>query len=127
MTSTVARLRERCALGRSMRIAAVVGTALTAINQGDVLMHGPRDAALVWRMALNFLVPFLVATYSAFRTGAHMRWSGHEGSRTAPRLATPQAEPGSAKPGATARERVASGRHERSAGNTRHLQDEEER
>jgi hypothetical protein len=43
----------------------VVGTLLTAINQGDVLLAGAVTAGVAAKCALNFVVPFLVATVSA--------------------------------------------------------------
>ena len=46
----------------SLRIAAVVGTVLNIINQGDaLLMHGP----VSWRkIALTYIVPYCVSTYA---------------------------------------------------------------
>ncbi|HEV8439317.1 MAG TPA: nitrate/nitrite transporter NrtS [Methylomirabilota bacterium] len=61
----------RCALHhapmltRSLVIAALVGTILVAINQGDLLVAGPWPAALAWKVPLTYLVPFLVATSGA--------------------------------------------------------------
>jgi hypothetical protein len=48
-------------LRRTLRIALVVGTILTAINQADVIAGG--DATLVtWiKTAANFCVPFVVS------------------------------------------------------------------
>lgn len=48
-------------LRRTSSIALAVGTILTAINQGDVILGG--DAAtLTWvKAALNYCVPFVVA------------------------------------------------------------------
>ena len=57
----------RAVVWRAARIALVVGTILTLINQGGALVHGPYDTVFAGRMFLNFLVPFLVATYSASR------------------------------------------------------------
>jgi len=52
---------------RSLRIAAVVGSILNLINQGDALF----DATAVnwWKFCLTYLVPYLVSTYGvvAFR------------------------------------------------------------
>ncbi len=61
----------RCALRhpplvkRSLGIAAVVGTVLLAINQGDVLLSPQWPAALAWKVPLTYLVPYLVATWGA--------------------------------------------------------------
>lgn len=47
-----------------MRIATVVGITLNLINQGNAIFHGFQGLDLP-RFFLNFLVPYLVATYSA--------------------------------------------------------------
>jgi len=52
-------------LGRSLRVALVVGPVLTVINQGDTLLLTPGTAALLWKIPLTFLVPFCVATWGA--------------------------------------------------------------
>jgi hypothetical protein len=57
--------RHRPMLGRSLRIAAVVGTVLVAINQGDTLVRVGWEPALAWKVPLTYLVPFLVATWGA--------------------------------------------------------------
>lgn len=43
---------------RALAVAAVVGTVLNLINQGDALLAG--------RAALTYCVPYLVASYGAF-------------------------------------------------------------
>ncbi len=48
-----------------MATAAVVGTALTAINQGNLLIAGSFPAALYWKIPLTYCVPFCVATWGA--------------------------------------------------------------
>jgi hypothetical protein len=58
-------LRYQPLLWRSARIALVVGTILVAINQGMVLLHGPRPSALLWEIPLTYAVPFCVATWGA--------------------------------------------------------------
>jgi hypothetical protein len=46
----------------ALRVALVVGTCLNAINHGPQVLEGE---PIVWsKVALNFLVPYLVATYS---------------------------------------------------------------
>ena len=51
-------------LRRSLIVALVIGTLLNAINQGDVIAAGA--APILWKIALTFLVPFMVATYGAY-------------------------------------------------------------
>ncbi len=68
--STWRRWREAprvCLSARSLRstlsVALVVGTVLFAINQLDVVVGG-RATRLVWlKVALTYVVPFLVANY----------------------------------------------------------------
>ncbi len=44
------------------RIAVVVGTLLTAINQGSVLVAGA-ETTMTWiRIGANYLIPFIVAS-----------------------------------------------------------------
>ena len=50
-------------LSRTVAVAVVVGTVLCAINQLDVLLAG-RATGVTWlKIALTYLVPFLVANY----------------------------------------------------------------
>jgi hypothetical protein len=52
-------------LRRSLRIAVIIGSVLLVINQGDVLAAGLWRPALAWKIPLTYLVPFIVATWSA--------------------------------------------------------------
>lgn len=58
-------LRHPAMLKRSVAIAAIIGTVLVLINQGDVLLGGRWSAALLWKVPLTYAVPFVVATWSA--------------------------------------------------------------
>lgn len=49
---------------RSLTVAAVVGTVLNLINQGDVLIAG--TGLSYAKLALTYTVPFCVATYGAW-------------------------------------------------------------
>ena len=58
----------------SLKVALIVGTILTLINQGDIILAGemPNTA----KAGLTFVVPYLVATYGAVmakRTGWRAR------------------------------------------------------
>ena len=61
----------RCALThgplvrQSLTIALVVGTILTAINQGNIIIEGDVPAALAWKIPLTYAVPYCVATTGA--------------------------------------------------------------
>ncbi len=52
-------------LRRSGLIALVVGTILTAINQGDVLLTWPWPPSLLWKLPMTYAVPFIVAMIGA--------------------------------------------------------------
>ena len=58
-------LRYRPMLRRSLLTALVVGTILTAINQGTVLADGDFPGDLYWKIPLTYCVPFCVATWGA--------------------------------------------------------------
>ena len=49
---------------RSLTVALVVGTALNAINQGPEMLQG--HMPVMWKLALTYIVPFLVASYGTF-------------------------------------------------------------
>jgi hypothetical protein len=48
-------------LRRTVKIALVVGCVLTAINQGDVLLHHRETTLTFVKIGLNFCVPFVVS------------------------------------------------------------------
>lgn len=52
---------------RAARVAAVVGTILVAINQGDVIMSGALSATHVLKIVLTYCVPYGVSTYSSVK------------------------------------------------------------
>lgn len=59
-------LVDRGIVARSTRVALVVGTALVALNQGDVLLSGDFPWAQGWyKLLLTYVVPFGVSTYGA--------------------------------------------------------------
>lgn len=64
-------------LRRNLAVAAVVGTILNAINQGDaILLTGQVELV---KAALTYCVPFLVASYGSyhsFRAVAHIAERG---------------------------------------------------
>jgi hypothetical protein len=54
---------------RSLAVAAIVGTALNAINQGPELLRG--EQLELWKLLMTYAVPYAVASYgsyAAFRT-----------------------------------------------------------
>ncbi len=56
-------VRHRPLLRRSMLTAAVVGSILATINQGPALLTGHFRLGQAWQIALNYMVPFCVATW----------------------------------------------------------------
>ena len=52
-------------LRRSFLTALVVGTLVTAINQGNVMLGGDFPGDLVWKILLSYTLPFCVAHLGA--------------------------------------------------------------
>jgi hypothetical protein len=52
--------------------AAVVGTVLTLINQGNLMVSGDWRADMAWKVPMTYCVPYGVVTWSALRTA----WRG---------------------------------------------------
>lgn len=60
-------------LRRTMIITIVVGTILTLLNQGDVIVSGAATTTTLVKTGLNYVVPFVVSnlgTLSGRDTGA---------------------------------------------------------
>jgi hypothetical protein len=49
---------------RGLKVGAIVGTILTAINQGDLILAGALSAENAWKIPLTYLVPYCVSTYA---------------------------------------------------------------
>ena len=58
-------VRHRPMLRRSVKIAVLVGTILSVINQGDVLLQGGVTTTIVGKIVLTYFVPFFVASWGA--------------------------------------------------------------
>ena len=52
-------------LYRSAKTAAVVGSVLVAINVAPAVLAGELSNSMLWKIPLNYLVPFCVATWGA--------------------------------------------------------------
>tara|TARA_B100000945_G_scaffold302944_1_gene287006 strand:- start:14 stop:181 length:168 start_codon:yes stop_codon:yes gene_type:complete len=50
-------------------LAIVVGTVLVAINYGDLILKGDTEKIAWYKIALTYLVPYCVSTYSAIVNG----------------------------------------------------------
>ena len=55
-------VRYRPLLKKSLIICLIVGTVLTAINQGNFIVTGDFQSAMAWKIPLTYAVPFAVAT-----------------------------------------------------------------
>ena len=76
------RLKPKAARCRSLKTpkkafltALVVGTILTAINHGDVILSG--SAPPPWKVILTYCVPYCVTTWGAI-TGKRAQWRRQE-------------------------------------------------
>jgi hypothetical protein len=49
---------------RALKVAALVGTLLAAINQGDQLLTGNLSTELVAKILMTYCVPYCVSTYA---------------------------------------------------------------
>jgi len=57
--------RRRDILTRGVKVGVVVGTILTAINYGDVLLTAKILPLMYWKILLTYCVPFCVSTYAS--------------------------------------------------------------
>jgi hypothetical protein len=58
-------VRHRPIVRNAFKTALIVGTVLTAINQGDVLLHGAVSLVVLAKIVLTYLVPYVVSTTGA--------------------------------------------------------------
>jgi hypothetical protein len=58
---------------RAAKVALVVGTALTLVNQGPELAGGPIGPQLGLRVVFTYSVPFVVSLYSMLGTTEELR------------------------------------------------------
>lgn len=65
MTAWLKIAMRRDVLARGLKVGLIVGTILTAINQGDLILAGTLSAEIAWKIPLTYLVPFCVSTYAA--------------------------------------------------------------
>jgi hypothetical protein len=62
---TQCAVRYQPVLHRAVVIALIVGTILTLINQGDILLHGAVTTLVIVKICLTYTVPYTVSTISA--------------------------------------------------------------
>jgi hypothetical protein len=73
MTSWLKIALRKDVVLRSLRVGAIVGTILVAINQGDTLLAGDLPLEALWKIPLTYCVPYCVCTYasvSSIRSGS---------------------------------------------------------
>ena len=58
---------SRSVVATALRISALVGTLLVAINHGTELLAGEITLDRFLRIALTYLVPYCVSTYSSVK------------------------------------------------------------
>ena len=58
---------EKEILITALRVAAVVGTILVAINYGDRIFYGSLNYADFLKIAITYTVPYFVSTYSCVK------------------------------------------------------------
>ncbi len=58
-------IKDRDIVRRALKVALVVGTLLTRINHGPALLEYQLTSRHYLQIALTYLVPYLVSTYSA--------------------------------------------------------------
>jgi len=57
---------DKASLWTSLKVSAFVGTVLCLINQYEVFLYGQYVGKDLLKMALNYVVPFFVASYSQY-------------------------------------------------------------
>lgn len=69
----VAQLLRGATVRTCSPVAVVVGTVLSVVNQGDVVLAGMADERVGVKVAANLLIPFLTSS-----TGALLAVRGHQ-------------------------------------------------
>lgn len=72
--SVLALMFSRRIAWSALKVSLVVGTVLNVVNNGERLMA--QGAVSLWQVAMNFVVPFCVSSYSAARNEAQRAKGG---------------------------------------------------
>ena len=64
MTEWIELALRKDVLFRGIKVAAIIGTLLSAINYGDVIVAGEFLPVMYWKILLTYCVPFCVSTYA---------------------------------------------------------------
>ena len=65
MREWLSAARRRDVVERSLKVAVIVGSLLTLINQGDALFRGAVGTEVMVKILLTYCVPYAVSTYAA--------------------------------------------------------------
>lgn len=63
---------QRSIRQRALKVAAIVGSILIIINQGDVLLLGNATPTTWIQIMLTFLVPYCVSTFASVQAIRHL-------------------------------------------------------
>ena len=63
-------------VGDAIKVALIVGTILTAINQGDIIASGSITPGDLVKILLNYFVPYCVSTYAGVEALANEQREG---------------------------------------------------
>lgn len=71
---------DRAVVLRACSVAGVVAPVLLLLNHTDLVLAHPLSIATAKKLAMNFVVPYLVSSYSAARTAVadRARQAGRE-------------------------------------------------
>lgn len=72
--TVIALMTSRRIAWSALKVALVVGTVLNVVNNGERLMV--QGSVSLWQVAMNFVVPFCVSSYSAARNEAQRAKGG---------------------------------------------------
>lgn len=72
--SVIALMVSRRIAWSALKVSLVVGTVLNVVNNGERLMA--QGTVSLWQVAMNFVVPFCVSSYSAARNEAQRAKGG---------------------------------------------------
>lgn len=61
---------SRRVVAQACKVACIVSPTLVLVNHTELVLSQPFSFAVARRLALNFLVPYLVSSYSAARVSA---------------------------------------------------------
>jgi len=65
-------------VARCVRVALIVGTILSVINQGSVVLGHQETVATWFRIASNYMMPFLVSSIGFYLSQRHQSEQSRE-------------------------------------------------